>query len=391
MNDRTLSQLLSEILPRLDWRVAMDRATARQYDLNGWFEIKGNPISKVGVFDYSGAQVGAPPADAGRIFKVYRPAEELADPETIASFRLVPFINDHTMLGDGYTNAEDKGVDGVTGEDVYFSDDVLHSNLKIFSKTLAEDIKNGKTEISLGYRCIYDFTAGTYNGQPYDVVQRKIRGNHAALVDEGRMGKDVAVLDHLIFTVDAKENTPVDEELKALLQSIAARLDKLEAAAPAPKEPAPPLAPVKDDDAPPVVTKDPPADAPIVKDEEVVPATMDAALKQIAELQGKISALETRPAMDEAAIVAIGADKLALVENLSNHIGTFDHSRMTVAQVAEYGVEKLGIKNVPKGHERVALDAALQSRPVRAPVVTTALDSAPTGGAVAAFLQPAKV
>ena len=37
--------------------VAMD--TARIADSNGWPEIKGNPISKVGVFPYLGKQVDA--------------------------------------------------------------------------------------------------------------------------------------------------------------------------------------------------------------------------------------------------------------------------------------------------------------------------------------------
>lgn len=34
--------------------------TKRQYDLNGWLEVKDNPISKVGVFDYLGFEIGAP-------------------------------------------------------------------------------------------------------------------------------------------------------------------------------------------------------------------------------------------------------------------------------------------------------------------------------------------
>ena len=34
--------------------------TARRYDGNGWFEIAANPLSKVGVFPYTGASIGAP-------------------------------------------------------------------------------------------------------------------------------------------------------------------------------------------------------------------------------------------------------------------------------------------------------------------------------------------
>src|SRR5579859_6086961 len=71
--------------------------TSRIYDGNGWAEIKGNPISKVGVFPYSGAQI-SPDLDPEQIYNVYRPEEELSNPETIASFKMVPWIDDHAML-----------------------------------------------------------------------------------------------------------------------------------------------------------------------------------------------------------------------------------------------------------------------------------------------------
>lgn len=363
--------------------VAMDRAmpgaSARKYDLNGWFEVKGNPISKVGVFDYSGAQVGAPPADANKIYRVYRPAEELADPETIASFKLTPLINDHRMLGEGYTAADEYGVDGVIGENVYFADDTLYANIKVFSKGLAEDLKKGKVDLSLGYRCIYDFTAGSYNGQAYDCIQRKPRGNHIALVDQGRMGPGVKVLDHLVFTVDAKETLVDPEELKKIVAAAmapvmdsVAKLTEWQTAKDAAD--ADFMAKKKEEEDAKAA-----ADAKAKDEEETDPekAGMDAALKEIATLKAELAGLKSAPAMDEAAIVSLVADKADLAERLSNHVGTFDHSRMTVTQVAEYGVEKLGLKNVPKGMERIAVDAALQSKTTPA-AVTAALDNANT-------------
>lgn len=70
----------------------MDKS-ARIKDSNGWIEIKGNPISKTGVFDYLGSSIGAP--DAGKIYKVYRPESALNNEETINSFKLLPWIDDH--------------------------------------------------------------------------------------------------------------------------------------------------------------------------------------------------------------------------------------------------------------------------------------------------------
>lgn len=47
--------------------------TARQEDQNGYITIENNPISRSGVFQYLGRNVGD--ADPDRIVNVYRPAE----------------------------------------------------------------------------------------------------------------------------------------------------------------------------------------------------------------------------------------------------------------------------------------------------------------------------
>jgi len=204
---------------------AKTMTTKRIEDINGWIEVKDNPISKVGVFEYSGAQIGAP--EPNRIYKVYRPAEELSDPETIASFKLLPLVDDHTMLGssdEGMTPAEKKGVQGVIGENVYFKHPFLKANIKIFSESLRKQIDDGKIDLSGGYRCQYDFTPGVFEGEKYDAIQRRPRGNHLALVDEGRMGNEVVVQDSFTFTVDAKDTQVMDNEklIAALEAALAA-------------------------------------------------------------------------------------------------------------------------------------------------------------------------
>lgn len=189
--------------------------TKRAVDVNGYVEIRDNPISKIGIFPYLGSSIGA--EDPDKVYMVLRPEEELSSKETIESLKLNPWIDDHEMLGselEGYTPAEDKGVHGVTGQEVYYKDGYLYANLKLFSESQADLIEDGKKELSWGYRCKYDFTPGTLDGESYDVVQRTIRGNHLASVEEGRMGPDVAVLDHndimlddvsTVFTIDSKD------------------------------------------------------------------------------------------------------------------------------------------------------------------------------------------
>lgn len=189
--------------------------TAKNYDINGFFEVMDNPLSKVGVFQYLGRNIPQEKAKGNgeKFFVVYRPAEELADPACVASFRLKPWIIDHTMIGNGTGGTkqiEEKGARGVTGERIWFdpADDLgtLKGNIMCWSDFLAQSIASGKTPLSLGYRCVYEFRPGVFNGVPYTYVQRRIRGNHLATVDDGRMGPEVAVMDGSELTSTEKSN-----------------------------------------------------------------------------------------------------------------------------------------------------------------------------------------
>lgn len=177
----------------------------KQVDHNDFWYIKDNPLSKVGVFPYLGKQISSE-LEPNTIYYVYRPEEELLSQETIDSFRLLPIVDDHTMLGTepGMMPAEEKGVHGTSGGELYGKDGVLYGDLKIYSETLKGEIEDGKKQLSMGYFCDYELTPGTFNGKHYDAVQRNIRGNHIALVDEGRMGADVRVMDKTI-TFDSME------------------------------------------------------------------------------------------------------------------------------------------------------------------------------------------
>ena len=338
--------------------------TKRQKDINGWFEVKDNPISKVGVFDYSGAQIGA--ANPNRIYRVYRPAEELADPATIESFKLLPIVDDHTMLGnpnEGMTPAEDKGVAGVIGEEVYFKHPYLLANIKVFSETLRQKIEAGKIDLSGGYRCFYEFTPGIFEGEPYDAIQRQPRGNHLALVDEGRMGSDVVVLDHLKFTVDKKDTITMENE--KLLSALQAALDKLNKGSALTQEDIENLASVVNSLAQPTSkekTDDPAAtdnnDDALV--EEIAPDNVSD-LDAIDDETGQTTDLENvakQSAMDARTFIAELGARDRLAANLSNVIGTFDHSSMTTDDVALYGARKLGLK-CKRRNARTAVSAYL--------------------------------
>lgn len=193
----------------------------KEVDHNDYWYIKGNPLSKVGVFPYLGRQISNE-LDPDGIYQVLRPEEELNNEETLNSFKLVPIVDEHTMLGtrEGMQPAEEKGVHGVIGDDVYYKDGIIYGDLKIFSESLKEEIENGKKELSMGYFCDYEIKPGEYNGTPYQAIQRNLRINHVALVQEGRMGADVRVMDKKITFDSIQEIKEIEKMSKLQKKSL---------------------------------------------------------------------------------------------------------------------------------------------------------------------------
>ncbi|MBO5810412.1 MAG: DUF2213 domain-containing protein [Bacteroidales bacterium] len=190
----------------------------KQVDTNGFWSIKNNPISKVGVFPYLGRQID-PSLEPDKVYMVLRPAEELFNEETLESFNTnpVPLVDDHTMIGEDYTPAEKKGVDGVVNN-IHQEGDALVGDISIYSEAMKDKISKGKKDLSMGYFCTYDLEEGDYNGQHYDAIQRNIRSNHVALVDRGRCGHDVRVFDTWCFDcaiADENLNTNKEQNMEA--------------------------------------------------------------------------------------------------------------------------------------------------------------------------------
>ncbi|HEC8329783.1 TPA: DUF2213 domain-containing protein [Providencia rettgeri] len=404
--------------------------TKRTYDNNGWLEVTDNPISKVGVFDYLGAEIGAPVPD--KIYRVLRPPEELASEATINSFKLTPFIIEHEMLGKHATPAEKKGIQGVIGENVYFDPPYLRANIKIFSDVALSNIDSGKIDLSPGYRSKYEFTSGIYEGQHYDAIQRHLRGNHLALVDEGRTGPDVAVQDHLVITIDTKELIRMNEEenkekptadegaftaeqvtaLKSIIAEVIAQTKpstdenpeeekKSIDANPEEEQKAEEAVSAAEVAAEEATTGTPEAvEAAEVAIETAVEAIEEAkehldqattdslnrrlkrlkngigTMDEIASLKRKIKRLEaSKPTMDTGALLKQIGERDSLAHKLTPFLGVFDHVAMTKQQVAEYGVDKLGIQ-CGKGNEAIALDAWMQGRVPDSQKATVTMDSA---------------
>ena len=155
------------------------------------------PVARTGTQDYLPEELGLTPGsssfsfDPGGMVSVYRPEEEVFAPETLASFEGMPVTNDHPSdsvdienirrLQMGHAHNIRRG----TGEE----SDLLLADLIITDERLIDAILNGKREISCGYT----YELAEENGR---YIQRKIRGNHIAVVDAGRAGPRVSIKDH---------------------------------------------------------------------------------------------------------------------------------------------------------------------------------------------------
>ena len=394
--------------------------TSRSYDINGWPEIPGNPISKVGVFSYLGASMGEG-FEPDKIYQVYRPEEELNNEETLASFRLLPWTVEHAMLGsedNGLTPPERKGIHGVIGENVYFEDGYLKANLKVFSQRMANLIAEGKKELSIGYRCLYEREAGVYNGQKYDAVQRRIRGNHLALVDEGRAGKDVAVLDHFKLTYDSKKGLDMEvtlESLATMMKEIVGRLDKLEQMEGEKvviedeneensRKDFVEKAKVMGEDEEPEAEKELEGEKEEseldridrMEDEAILRIRKEAEEKRKKlrgegedEDEGNVREIGVQDAAEIKRSVLIEiSQRDALAKKLVPHIGAFDHSAMNKDAVAQYGIKKLGIK-CKAGLEEAVLTGYLAA--AKAPkAIGTALDAKQSSSSIDEYLKGVK-
>lgn len=167
---------------------------AKKIDTNGYWYIKHNPISKEGVFPYLGQSI-SDECEPNKIYKVYRPASTLKESVETWDNPPKPFIDDHEMLGEGFTAIDERPVQGI----IYnpsFDNGVLYADIAVYSEDLKQNIENGKKELSLGYFCKYKKERGVFKGEVYDYVQYDMVGNHIALVDAGRCGSDVKVFDH---------------------------------------------------------------------------------------------------------------------------------------------------------------------------------------------------
>lgn len=174
--------------------------SVRSKDENGFLHVAITPISKATVNPYLGREIEGSAAHGFKPDAIYYGLRDPKELEKAAdTFNGLPLLLEHHP-----TDAENlpkEWVVGSMGTDAVYEKPYLKNSMTVTDAQAIGYIEDGTAkEISCSYRFTPDFTAGTYTEADgsevhYDFIMRDIRGNHVALVPEGRAGHDVHVAD----------------------------------------------------------------------------------------------------------------------------------------------------------------------------------------------------
>lgn len=177
--------------------VAFDKASARHYDDNGFLIVDSTVITKAAVNPYYGKEIPDYESlglDPEKIYNMLRDPTELEKGmHTLGEKQL---LIKHIFVSADEPQKE--SIAGTIGSNLEMVGDDVKGSLTVWDKEAINLIESGKlAELSASY--FYDpvMKSGTFNGQPYDGIMTNIRGNHVALVERGRIGRDALVADAL--------------------------------------------------------------------------------------------------------------------------------------------------------------------------------------------------
>ncbi|HXE93633.1 MAG TPA: DUF2213 domain-containing protein, partial [Gaiellaceae bacterium] len=150
------------------------------------FLVADATFSRTGCQDYTRRELGLD-GDPNELITLYRPADEVFSPESLASLDGKPLTLRHPPEDVTADNWKQYAVGDATG--VRRSGETTVGKVTIRDAAAVRAYDNGTRELSVGYAFDLDMTPGTApDGKSYQGVQRNIRGNHHAIVDEGRCG-----------------------------------------------------------------------------------------------------------------------------------------------------------------------------------------------------------
>lgn len=176
--------------------IAFD-SSMRSIDESGHLRVARTIISKADVNPYFGREIPGYEQlglDPDRIYQMLRDPEELEKSADTAKGKQILFK--HIYVDS--KNPEKELTIGAIGSDVEYADGKLYADLTFWDEEANALIESEKMEqLSYSYYYTPDMTPGEFEGKRYDGVIRNIHGNHLALVERGRIGRDAIISDSL--------------------------------------------------------------------------------------------------------------------------------------------------------------------------------------------------
>lgn len=168
--------------------------SARSTDENGFLHVASSHITKATVNPYYGREIPGwreAGLDPEAVYYGFRDPEELK--KSLSTWQGLPLhIEHHVDSAEEPARLTRVGAVGRADWNVPYVD----APLTVWDGEAIAAIEDGSfRELSCAYRYDPDFRPGRYEGVEYDFIMRNIRGNHVALVEEGRAGPDVVVAD----------------------------------------------------------------------------------------------------------------------------------------------------------------------------------------------------
>ncbi|EMP51336.1 hypothetical protein C790_01251 [Morganella morganii SC01] len=193
----------------------------RSKDGNGHLIVERTVLSKAAVNPYRGKEIPGFESLGLDPEKVYYLLRDPAELERAAkTFSKKQLLIRHVPVDSDEPQKED--TIGTIGSDITFESGMLYGDLCVWDGYAIDLIESEKMkELSAGYGYTPDMTPGEYEGQHYDGVMRNIFGNHVALVERGRIGRDAIISDHQ--TVDLETEMKLK---KGALPEVAAQIKK---------------------------------------------------------------------------------------------------------------------------------------------------------------------
>jgi len=176
--------------------IAFD-SSVRSIDESGHLRIARTVISKAQIDSYFGKEIPGYEAlglDPARIYQMLRDPAELEKSADTAKGKQILFKH---IYVDSKTPEKELTV-GAIGSDISYEDGKLFADLTFWDDEAIALIESEKME-QLSYSYYFDpvMMPGEFEGKHYDGVMRNIHGNHLALVERGRIGRDAVISDSL--------------------------------------------------------------------------------------------------------------------------------------------------------------------------------------------------